>query len=440
MYPKLLRKVIVPLGDLAFGGNYNLHLKEWRKFDKLSEKELRYIQKERLKEILLYSTEKVPYYKTELDLDFEDPYKALKKIPVLTKELLNSNHDDLIAKDFDKEKLKKNFSSGSTGKQSFSYTTHKLTYYNQAIQRHWFEWTGYQEGIPTLQFGISPDRGFIKSLKDFFFNINYESAFSLDDKDFERINFKLKSKKVKFIIGYPSAIFELAKWMDLNNKKHKIDAIISLGDKLFEHYEGVFSKVFISPKILDTYGCAEGFLMAAKYDTPFYYITSPHVYIEIVDDYGKEVDEGELGHVLVTCLTSYAQPFLRYKLGDLAIKLEKSNYPKDKKFNYPLLKKIIGRETDVIKTPFGKNLIVHSFTGIFEHFPIISKYKIIQTSSKTLLIEYISKDKEHDIAILKIKNNLDELTQKSMEISFKKVDKIKAMYSGKPQIIEILNS
>lgn len=439
-YSSFLRSIILPMGDLVLGSGYNEYLYKWRRYDQFSEKDLQKLQLDRLKNILDYSRTNVPFYKKKIGKKIEDPQLALKNLPVLSKDLLNSNRDNLISTEFKIENLKQNFSSGSTGKQSFSYIDPKLTYYNQAIQRHWFEWTGYREGNSVLQFGISPERGFVKLIKDFFFNVSYENAFALGNADFERIFEILKRKRINYIIGYPSAIYEFAKWMDFNGKTHKIKAIMSLGDKLFDHYVSLFDKVFKQPGVLDTYGCAEGFLMAAKFDIPYYYISSPHVYIEIVDEFDNEVEDGEIGHVLVTCLTSFAQPFLRYKVGDLAIKLKTTDYPKQRNFNYPLLKKIIGRETDVIKTPTGDSLIVHSFTGIFEFYPSIEQYKIVQIESDHLKVEYISAGVNDQKIISELNSKLIKLTKNTMTIEFLKVDNISPMKSGKPQIIEILKS
>ena len=437
VYVFALNKIIIPFGDFVFGSTYSKNLQKWQEYDLLSARELKKIQLQQLNTMLKHAREEVPFYKDKIDVELdEDVEQSLKKVPILTKQLLRKHTTDLVADSFDVQHLKKNYSSGSSGIQSFSYSDPKNVYLAQAIQRHWFYWSGFRDGDPVLQFGISPNRGFIKKTKDYFFNVSYESAFSLTEADFIRIEENVRKKGIKYIIGYPSAIFEFAKYLDKNNKQLAINAILSLGDKLFEHYEKLFYKVMKKPKIIDTYGCAEGFLMACRNDLPYYYISSPHVYLEIVDDEGKPVKDGELGHILVTCLTSYAQPFLRYKLGDLGILLPKEEYPKNAKYNYPLLKKVIGRETDVIKTPAQQTLVVHSFTGVFEYFPEIEQYKIIQSKLSEIEIQYIpEKGTNVKLSLQKIKDKLIELSKNSLEINFVEVDEIAPTKSGKPQII-----
>jgi phenylacetate-CoA ligase len=440
MYSSILRRFVLPLGDIFFGGNYLKTLKKWNTYDTLPESTLLDIQKEKLEQILRYTLKNVPYYKNIAYDEDISSYENLKKFPILTKELLRKERENLVSEEFNINDLKKNFSSGSSGIQSYSYSEKKNVFYLQGLSYHWYMWGGFGFGNSVLQFGISPNRTLPKKLKDIFFRVNYQEAFSLNDSDYKRIYNDLKKDKTEFIIGYPSAINQLAEYLNKNNLQHSIKTIISLGDKLFGHFEDNFIKAFDNPLVIDTYGCAEGFLIACRYDTPYYYISAPHVYVEIVDDNGQEVEDGELGHVLVTCFTNLAQPFIRYKLGDLAVKLPKEKYPKDRKFQYPLLERIVGRETDVVKTPNGKTLIVHSFTGIIEYYPDIKQYQIIQESINEIVIKYITDNliPLKDNTLQEIEHKINILTDNTVKVIFEKTDFIANSPSGKPQIIKSL--
>lgn len=438
MYSDFLKHIVLPLGDVFFGGNYLQTLKQWNHYDTLSEEELLHIQNKRIEETLKYAINQVPFYNNFQYDSSRSPIENLKRFPILTKDILRDPANQLVSNEFDKNLLHKNFSSGSSGIQSFSYSTKKNAFYLQGLNYHWYGWGGYEIGNKLLQFGMSPKRTLPKKLKDIFFRVQYEEAFSLGNQDYSRIFKDIRRKKIRYILGYPSAINQLAEYLLKNNFRHRLTAVISLGDKLFDHFEENFKLAFENPNIIDTYGCAEGMLIACRNDLPYYYISAPHVYIEIVDEEGNAVEDGKLGHVLVTCFTNFAQPFIRYKLGDLAIKLPKEKDPKNKKFNYPLLEKIVGRETDIVKTPNGKTLIVHSFTGIIEYFPDIKQYQIIQQSEAEIIIKYVGDDliplKENTLD--KIANRIHELTGNSLKITFEKTEYIPNSPSGKPQIIK----
>ncbi len=439
-YNSILNSVILPIGDRLFGGLYLKYIKQWKVFDSKTETELQDIQQEKLGEILNYAIKHVPQYHS---INFDTSKSAeenLMTFPVLTKRVLRNAVDNLISSEYTKEDLDQNHSSGSSGEQSFTYMTHDHKFYLRALQTHWWHWSGYTIGDPLVQFGISHKRGITKRLKDFFYRCTYIKAFGLSPNELKEVSTIVANKKEVFIAGYPSVVNQLALSSIKNKLQTPVEGIVCFGDKLFSHYEKNIKMAFSdNVNIIDTYGCAEGLLMACKYDLEYYYIMSPHVYIEIVDDDFNPLDDGQMGHVLVTCLTNFALPILRYKLGDLAIKLPKSAYPDKRMLNYPLLQKVVGRETDIIKTTKGITLNVHSFTGVLEYFQTIQQYKVIQNELESITIEYII-DRHYnnfDTRTLDaIKKELNTLTHHSLDIKFKEVEHIKPTASGKPQIIE----
>lgn len=347
MYSFLLNKVILPIGSIFLPGNYSRYLKEWETYDKMSEESLQKLQQERLQKILNFAKTQVPYY-ASLNI----PENArLDHFPVLTKEILRNESKNLISENRNLEKLDKNYSSGSSGVQSFTYMTKNHKSYLRALQTHWWKWGGFSPGESLLQLGISPQRIFVKKLKDLFFRVRYLNAFSLTENSMKSALNAVLKKSPKHIAGYPSAIYELAKYAEKEGLNTPFKSLISMGDKLFSHYIPHFNTAFDTPKIINTYGCAEGILAACTDDLPYFYIMSPHVYIEIVNEKNEVLQAGERGHILITCLTNFAMPLIRYKLGDIGTLLPKSEYPKDRKYNYPLLKELTGRETDILKTP-----------------------------------------------------------------------------------------
>lgn len=435
MYPVVLKKILLPIGSFFFSGHFSKYLKEWEKYDRMSAEALEQLQQQRLTKILDYARKKVPYYQ---DLNLPES-ASLQDFPVLTKDILRSQSDRLIAQGYSISKLEKNHSSGSSGIQSVTYMTPQHKAYVRALQTHWWQWGGFRPGERTLQTGISPQRTFIKKVKDLFFRVSYLNAFQLQEQNTLYYLKKIKHSQPKHLIGYPSALNEIALTALKHNQTTSFTSLISLGDKLFDHYRDHFNLAFNNPTLINTYGCAEGLMIGSTYDLPYYYLMSPHVFIEIVDDHHHPVADGQRGHILVTCLTNYAMPLIRYRLGDLGILLPKDKYPESRKLNYPLLQEITGRETDVIHAPNGNSLIVHSFTGILEYYQEIKQYKVVQTQPDELVIEYITANGEHleENVKLEILQRLTTLTAGSMQISFKLVKEILPSPSGKPQIIEI---
>ena len=435
MYQFLLEKIILPIGDLLNRSSYVQQLKYWRKVDQLSEGAINALQKENLEKLLSHATKNVPYYsklasKTNGKL-------SLTNFPILEKEIIRNRTDELISKGYSKKSLIPYSSSGSSGAQTTIYMTKEEQSVLRGILTHWWEWSGYRIGKPIVQTGMATTRSKLKLIKDFLYRTNYVYAFSFTDEELKAICDKMQKKRDYFFLaGYASSLNVIAEYALENNYSIQLKGVISLGDKLFDHYRKNVTKAF-QTQVFDTYGSNEGLMIAAQDDLPYYYMLSPHTYIEIVDDENNPVADGEMGHIIVTRLDAYSMPLIRYRIGDLGIKLPKYQYPKNRKYGYPLLQKVVGRETDVVLLPDQRKLIVHSFTGIFEYIPEIKQFKVIQENLKGITIEYIEGKNFTQAALIKAEEELkSKIKDDQFVIDFVRVDYIAPSKSGKPQIVE----
>lgn len=431
----ILENIILPLGDTINRSSFIKELKYWRNVDTLSENKLRELQESNLRKIIEHAVKTVPHYK-HIELKTTNPYGWIKQLPILTKDILRRKNEELISDLYNKENLIPYSSSGSSGIQSTVFMNKKEQSTIRAILLHWWEWSGYKIGNPLVQTGITPNRGVLKTIKDILFKTIYVSAFNISKEELKSICNRMQKSNKYFLAGYASSLNVIAEYALENNFNIKLNAAISLGDKLFNHYKENIEKAF-QTKVYDTYGCNEGFLIASEKDINYKYIMSPHVYIEILDDDDKPVKDGEMGNIVVSRLDGFSMPLLRYRIGDLGILLPKEKYPTKREFNYPLLQQIVGRETDVVKLPGGTRMVVHSFTGIFEYIPEIKQFKVVQDSIDYITIEYIKSKDFTSKALERTTKELQKYIQNSdFKIIYKEVTYIAPTKSGKPQIIE----
>jgi len=423
----LLNNVFLPIGDLVTGNSLmrNLNALRSTQFDEK-------LIAQKLEKILTYATTHSNYYRNLRIDPQKDTFEWLKTFPVLNKHLLKQNESDILTTD--KNKLIKHGSSGSTGIQSTVYWTKEEQSINRATQILWWEWAGYRLGDPVLQTGINPNRTLVKAVKDKLLDTYYLQAFAHSKEEAIKALKWASGKRNPVLAGYASSLYVLALYAIELGINVKFRTAVSWGDKLFDHYKTKIKEAF-GVEVYETYGSAEGLMMAAQYDLAHMYVMSSNVFLEIVDNQGNEVPDGELGHVLVTNLNAYAMPLIRYKVGDLAIKMKKTDYPKNKKLDLPVLEKVIGRDTDLVKTKNGKYMVVHSFTGIFEHIPEIKQFCVIQENLEGITIQYIKGENFNTVILEKIErliiNNLNE----DFKITFIEVSEILPTKSGKPQLI-----
>lgn len=433
-YNRLLEKVILPSGDLLLGTSFISEFKKWCQISLLKEAELGRLSMDNLRNLLVNATANVPYYKKFSYNNSANPIAWLKEFPVVDKSDFNNNIDLFLS--VPKDRLIPQYSSGSSGVQGVVYLNKKEQSATQAIQTIFWEWSGYYPGKPIVQTGMTPSRGLVKSIKDFFLRTKYYNAYGLDSRELSMILKRQSGLQNYHLGGYASSLYLLAcEALARNESTVKFDAAISWGDKMFPHYRTKINEAF-GCHVYDTYGTTEGTMIAAQKDLEYYYIISPHVYLEILDENDNEVQDGSIGRVVVTRLDGFSMPIIRYANGDLAAKLPRDQYPENRELAYPLLKMVVGRDTDIVHTASGKFLIVHFFTGIFEFFPEIRQFKVIQRELSSIEIEYIPGRNFSAGILLRIEQQITDKLGEVLPVNWKEVHKIKATASGKPQIIE----
>ena len=429
----LIENIVFPIGDLLMGTEIRKQLLIQRAYSRMNEIELAFVQEEKLNNLLQHATTTCEFYK-HLYLENFSGKDWLKQFPILKKEVTLKHCSKLISSDYKLKSLIKYESSGSSGLRSVVYVDKKEQSIMRAILINWWEWNSYFLGKRVLQTGMSPERGFLKTLKDKFLSTKYVTAFGLDEESLLAVLNDNKVMTKAHLFGYASSLYELAKIANKYKLNIQFDLAMSQGDKLFDHYITEIERAF-KCNVVEDYGLNEGFMIGQKKDLPYFYISTPNVYVEILDDNNNQVLDGQIGRIVATKLDGYAMPLIRYDTGDLGVMLPREDYPKKRDLAFPLLSKVIGRNTDIIRTPDGKVLIVHTFTGIFEFFSEIKQFQVVQEIRSAITINYIPSHDFHISVIKKIEDVFRKRTRSDITIDWKEVNQILPSKSGKPQII-----
>lgn len=434
LYSSFVENVIFKTGDILLGTQLLKQLQVQRSYTHLSTEKLLQIQQQKLHAVLAHATQTCKFYQPYASAQQTDALAWLSAFPIISKKHTTQFTNDMVSNQYDKNHLIKYETSGSSGIRSMVYIDKKEQSTFRAILLNWWEWNGYHVGNPILQTGISPDRGRIKSIKDKVMQTIYVDAFGMTEED--AIQKLLASKKYSqcTLFGYASSLYALA----LIAEKHQLNITFRLamsqGDKLFEHYRKKISAVF-SCDVVEDYGLNEGIMIGQKKDLPYYYYYTPAVYIEIVDQQNQPVPDGTMGRIIATKLDGFAMPLIRYDTGDLGIMLPKEKYPAKRDLQFPLIESVVGRNTDIIQTPDGKTLIVHTFTGIFEFFSEIQQFQVVQKNKESITIRYIPAENFENKILHTIEALFRQRTHSNIPVHWEQVEYIAPSKSGKPQII-----
>ena len=107
-----------------------------------------------------------------------------------------------------------------------------------------------------------------------------------------------------------------------------------------------------------------------------------------MDEAGKPVAPGETGELLITCLTNYAMPLLRYRIGDCGRLMDESQTGCGP--GVQVLDHVSGRSVDVFRRPDRTLVVGEYFTHLMKDYePWIWKYQVVQKAPTHILFKLV---------------------------------------------------
>ena len=213
---------------------------------------------------------------------------------------------------------------------------------------------------------------------------------------------RLEEFQPKFIIGYPSAVYLLGRFLckraDLSFKPK---AIIAGGEQLYDYQRDFFQEVFRC-ETYSLYSSWEAHNIAAECpECAGYHIAAEDLVIEVVDDRDESVPAGVTGRILLTNLHNYAMPFIRYDIGDSGA-VSGQLCPCGR--GLPLLVELGGRTVDIIVTKSGRAITGMALWWNFLSLLGVSQFQIVQQSYDTVMVKLVM-DREYT------QEHIDRLTE-----------------------------
>lgn len=440
------RKPVIKLLLNISGSNIVKYLELINKMQyEYPEKILKY-QESKLKAILLHAYKNVPYYTkafTNIGLFNNNNIVQLEKfykIPVLTKNMIRINFEELISEDLKKRKWYYNTSGGSTGEpvrfiQDKEYqdwdiasTIFIKTFGNQDIGDKEIRLWGSERDILEGQERLSV------RIRNWLYNRTEFNAFRMSEKDMFGFVERWNKIKPTWIEAYAQSMYEFARF--IKEKRLEIytpKGILTSAGTLYEKMRSLIEDVF-NCRVFNRYGSRECGNMAFSCDkSNLLHINSWNHYIEILNNNLEYSKPGEYGKMYVTNLNNYSMPLIRYDIGDIA---EPGTIKECAcKRSIPILGKIEGREMAVFKTTSGNivpgEFFIH-FIGVVFNKGYISKFQVIQKRIDLIIIKVIITNKAlFEKSRKTIEQSIKKVMGNTCEIKWEFVDEIKPLKSGK---------
>lgn len=237
--------------------------------------------------------------------------------------------------------------------------------------------------------------------------------------------------KPAYIKGYSSVVYRLAQYVEQHQVKlsFRLKGIQLTSETTFEYQISYIEKIF-KTKVFMQYGHTEAAVFGYTYDESHKYRCSPlYGHVEVLDEKGNHVREGETGEVVVTSYSNLAMPFIRYRTGDLA------EYG-GTKGAVVTLNKVWGRTQDVVYKKSGSPVYLTALVfGLHYHaFENISKWKLIQKEYGKVIFQIVKAQGYTECDEQELRESF--MRNAGIETTFEYVDDIDATRRGKSILLE----
>ncbi|MFN6516733.1 MAG: hypothetical protein RMY29_019805 [Nostoc sp. CreGUA01] len=391
-----------------------------------------------LTKLLIHCHQSIPYYAQLINIlpnqevIQQKPELYLSQLPILTKDIIRANFEQLKSIDLAQRQWYFNTSGGSTGEPIQLIQDAEYNDKTTALSLLYSYLVGRELGEPEVRlWGSEKDvfdgtMGWKANFFNFLRNTTYMNAFQMTPQRMRDFLKSLNTKPPKLIVAYAQAIYELAKFAE--DEKIKLvpqKAIITSAGTLYTWMRQKIETVF-QCQVFNRYGSREvSDIACEKPGEQGLWVAPWGNYIEIVDDENNPVPAGVEGNILITSLTNFAMPLIRYKIGDRG-----TLSPEYK--SGQILQQVSGRNVDIFKTQNGTLVDGEYFTHLLYFKDWVHKFQIIQKSYLEITIKIIKSNSEH------LTEELDDIVTKcklmmgkDCVVNFEFVNHIPVNNSGK---------
>lgn len=405
----------------------------------LSRSDLLKLQFDKLHSIITHAYATVPYYRRIMDERSLSPssfhtFDDISRLPLLTREILRMNQNDLVSTAADHDTLTSNFSSGSTGIRAEFKQDLNFRIWMRAHQLRTYGWcSNWQLGEPfVLLWGSEiywSSKQFVDKFENFISNRREFNTFCLSDKLVHAFLDELVNFNPVLISSYSNAIHLIAR--EAARHGVTIPALRSIqgtSEPLPPAMRDNIVKTFRC-ELFDKYGMRETNVIA--HESPHHEemcMQIENVFVEFLDESDRPVREGERGRIVVTTLNNMSMPLIRYETSDLAGPVSGVC---SSGIELPRMTSVAGRLQDLIVSPKGDLIDAYLFSYLIMRFDEVHWFQVVQVDIDKLLIRVYAPRGLSNSTVNEIKERIQHHTNYPFHIEFEPLSAMPHSSTGK---------
>ncbi|MHB1187359.1 phenylacetate--CoA ligase family protein [Thiobacillus sp.] len=274
----------------------------------------------------------------------------------------------------------------------------------------------------------------IKTLRDRLVNQLVLNAFAMSPKRMDEYLGALQAWQPKCLYGYASSVALLAAHAEARQRTLRLPelrVVCTTGEPLYPHQRELIARVFGAP-VANEFGSRDiGFTAHEAPGGQMLLMSESHI-IEVLDETGQPVAPGEAGEAVITGLTSAAQPFIRYRTGDV---LRLSSEPAAGGQGLHVIAEVTGRQTDFVVAADGRVMHALAVIYVLRAVPGIAQFKCIQHALDRMEVQIVPDANWNEAARHAVVAGLHARLGEALEVELRLLDEIPPEASGKHRYV-----
>jgi len=270
----------------------------------------------------------------------------------------------------------------------------------------------------------------VRTIRDGLLNQLVLNAFAMSAPNMDAYLDAVQAFRPKCIYGYASSVALLAARAIARGMRLRLPelrVVCTTGEPLYPHQRKLIEEAF-GIHVANEFGSRDiGF---TAHETPHgqMLLMSESIILEVLDRAGVPVAAGELGEAVVTGLCSDAQPFIRYRTGDM-VRMSPQHCLDARGLH--VLSEVVGRTTDFVVRPDG--VIMHALAVIYVLRAVegIAQFKLVQHALRDVEVLVVPDNRWSEARYAQVMAGLAARLGNEVRIRIRLVEAMPVETSGK---------
>ena len=431
----LARRVFVPLYERRWGVANPALDRELARSQFQDEEQIRDRQLQRLRELLGFAAERSPFYRRRFrDAGFEPgdlkDVADLAGLPLLTKDDIRGHGDQILSEGFDRDRLLRRRTGGSTGVPLHLYWDAGAHTFKSRLTRRHDAWAGHRPGVRRAALWGDTDKQYpwkVRVHKALCERTAFLDTLEMDEARLDDFVDRLRRFRPRALIGHAHSIYFFTEHLVRRGIGDiAFDGIISTAETLSDAERETVESVF-GPVVFDRYGCEEVALIASECEAhDGLHVAAEGILVEVLDG-----DQTTPGRVVLTDLVNRGMPLIRYEVGDLAT--TRSGTCGCGR-GLPRLGRVYGRTSDILFAPDGRRISGISILDTFMiHLEGVKQAQIVQDALDHVQVRVVPSDRYSDDTTAALRATIRQVFGDEMRSTVERVERIEPTPRGKYQ-------